>query len=368
MHETPKHPEPAASDGGPRAVGRRARTLIATVAIATLTVIGFAVPVAFNSANGPLAAVRDYANLIAAGKASQANKMVDPKSYEGEGDVDLARLTDKVLDSASTLISKIEPRYGANNPDISKVSVGETVEIEVYYNVGTRYAGVTLRVKKLANSWGPFERWAVIDPMLVPVLVETNIPEIPTAQLGTATVPTSGVKIYGFPQHVALMYPGIYEIVGDRSTYIDDSEWFSQRSRSVEVVHERHRTHTLVQIQVWFDATDALYEKVNDLIPAYVNGCIAAGAEMPDDCPTSLAPFNGGTERGAITTMPNVDHIFSAGVDYRSDGSTDAALQFTKGGTVEFTYDGEKYRRQFSVHGFVQPDGDDVKITFRKTA
>lgn len=327
---------------------------VAALAIAAL-IAGITVVNSTNTANGPEAVVRDYLKLIASGKAEAANKMVNPKLYSGEGELDMALLSDKVLRSASERIANVSAHFDGSDAELRTAKVGGTVDIAASYEFEGTSERTTIRVKRLQNSWGPFESWTIIDPLLVSVHIETNQSVITSAKVAGVRVPTNDTSSHTPPvMRSVLMYPGVYDAGGDNSTY------FTAQATTIAV-----RGESGAMAWVSYQATPALMKQVDAFIPDHVNACVAAGASMKTNCPVSLWVDRNSTI--IIEQMPVTDIVDF----YRGDqkiGGRKVQLSFSSNGGGHATVDpatGERLAGQsFRIIGRILLDGDTVTVSF----
>ncbi len=348
-----------AAPGAPR---RSRRAVVAALALTVLLVAGIVVGtvVVNHNADAPLAAVREYVDAIARGDAAAANAAVDPRHF-AEG-VDPALLTDEVLGSASRriVVREVDLRFDA---DIA----ADVVEVDVTYDLGDTQTSVVLRAKRAGTTAGLLHDWRVIDPLLVPVRVETNEARLDTASLGGATVPVSGPVRDGFPDRRFFVYPATYEVRGHESRYLTATP--NQVVATGKDFEERPAdtdTQT-AEAQLSYRATPELTSAVTSRLATYVTDCVARASNMPSNCPYFLKASADFATNIRLRRQPTLDSIQSYQVDYGPEGTTKPSLRFAAN-SGSFSYvssEGENRNQEFSANGriVVTPD-DDLTVTF----
>jgi hypothetical protein len=343
--------EPTAAEAEERWRPTR-RFRIAALVLAVLLVAGITggVIVMSHNESAPLDAVRAYVDAIARGDASGANAMVDPERLKQ--DVDPALLTDKVLGSAEERITIKDVHL-----DTDADPAADIVEVQVNYTLGEYEETVTLRAERTVATLGVLDNWRVIDPLLVPVQLDTNLPSFDTASLGgTATVPVGGEVDAGWPERRFFIYPGVYDLSGQKSRYLT--------TQAEDVV-----THTDLSLRpptVHYEVTPELVNEVLKRLTKHLNACVAAMPKVPGDCPRVLDAYADFATGVKLDGAPTVDYIGANQVEHGSDGKTEPPLQFSAGGYFSYSNEeGEWTRDRFNANGqiAVTPD-DDLTVTF----
>jgi hypothetical protein len=354
--------DPDDGEAAPGVPRRSRRAVAAAIALTVLLVAGIVVgTVAVNhNADAPLAAVRAYVDAIARGDAAAANAAVDPRHF-ADG-VDRALLTDDVLGSAAQriVVRQVDLNFDA---DIA----ADVVKVDVTYDLGNTQTSVVLRAKRAGTTAGLLHDWRVIDPLLVPVRVETNEARLDTASLGGATVPVSGPVRDGFPERHFFVYPAIYELRGHESRYLTAApNPVVATGRDFEERPADTDTQT-AEAQLSYRATPELVKTVTGRLATYVADCVARAPDVPPNCPYFLDAYADFATNIRLHRQPTLDSIQSYQVDYRPDGTTKPSLRFAAG-SGSFSYvgsDGEDRNQEFSASGriVVTPD-DDLTVTF----
>ena len=356
-------PDPAAK-AEPRAAGRSRRRwwiLALSVVVLAAAAITGAVVVSGRNEDAPVEAVRAYVDAIARGDARRANALVDPKSF-GAG-VDPALLTDEMLRSATRRITvdEVDLDFGA---DLD----ADTVEVDVDYSLGTVRSSVTLRAKRAGTTAGVLHEWRVIDPLLVPVRVQTNEPRLETAGFGAGTVPASGPEYGDFPQHVFFVYPGAYPLRGHESRYL------AATPEPVAAVNRNYGRRPaddrdeLVDGTVYYRATTELTTILNDRMADHVAACLAGvpKATVPANCPETILRTVDLVTSSRLDRQPTVDSVQTYQVDYRGERTEPSLRMTSRSGTFAYTdIDGARGTEPFTVYAriVVTPD-DELTVTF----
>jgi hypothetical protein len=337
------------------------RAKISALVLSVLLVLGitgFVIATNHNT-DAPLAAVREYVDAIARGDAATANRLVDPKGF-ADG-VDPKLLTNEVLRSATARIEIEEVRLGYD-ADLS----ADVVDVQVEYTLADRFgATVLLRAKRAGTTAGFLHEWRVIDPLLVPVEVETNEPRLATASLGAATVPVGGPSTNDWPQQRFYVYPGVYDLRDHESRYLEappdvlvaSSHGYDERPADAD----GQMVRGVLQYRVTQDLTKA----VEDRLGPYLTACVTAGRRMSADCPGQMRVYADFATDMRLERVPLIDSIQSYQVDYPAERETPPLRMHSSDGRFSFTADGERGDENFYAYAriVVTPE-DDLTITF----
>ncbi|PWD51735.1 hypothetical protein C8046_14840 [Serinibacter arcticus] len=206
----------------PRAPRSRRRIALAAVAgaVALGLVAGAVLWSRERAARTPEAAVLAYAQLVADGDVEAATALVpvpgtpiEEATAElvpetGRTYVDPALLSDAFYAQARSGLDEIAV---APTPATTDAVAGDTVEVELRYEVDGRRAGTLLRVERRADTLLGLPDWRVVDSLAVPLAVELSDPLGRTVTIAGVPV-ASGQTVDGGSVMVAL-YPGTYEAV-----------------------------------------------------------------------------------------------------------------------------------------------------------
>jgi hypothetical protein len=337
------------------------RAKVAALVLAVLLVVGVTggIVVFNHNVDAPVDAVRAYVDAIARGDATTANRLADPKRF-GDG-VDPKLLTDEVLRSAKERISVKEVHLDDGNAS------SDVVAVRVEYSLGTNQgATVLLRAKRSGTTAGVFHEWQILDPLLVPVRVETNEPQLETASLGAATVPVSGSDYGGFPEHRFFVYPGVYDLRGHESRYLSaDADPLVATSHGYGY-RPADDENQLARAVLWYRATTELTDTVRTKLAGHVTACVAAMPKVPRNCPEELSTYADFATGVRLARQPVIESISSYQVEYHADGTTEPSLRMiARDGRFSFDYHGERDNEEFMVYArlLVTP-ADDLTVTF----
>ena len=311
-----------------------------------------------NSAKGPEVLVRTYVDHLAAGRAGAASELVAPVAKAGAA-LDPALLQDAVLGAARErlVVEDVSASY-----DLEETPVGGESSVTVHYTLKGSANRVDLAVRRLPNTWGLLTHWEIVGDLAVPVAVETNVPALLVARIGAASVPVSGPSVNGFPQQRVMLYPGVYPVTGV------DSRWLrAAKDIAVDDNRTAYISNASPTGQLWYEATDALWDKVRADAAKQVDACAAAGPRMPATrCPPEMVHRQDwGTLR--VTQQPEIEQVGAFQSDYRADGETLPTLRFTSG-LGELSYSGsgmvDRGVEDFRVDGgiYLSQDGDSARI------
>lgn len=340
---------------------RRWWILAAIVVVLAAATITGAVVVSGRNEDAPVEAVRAYVDAIARGDARRASALVDPTSF-GAG-VDPALLTDEMLHSATRRITvdEVDLDFGA---DLD----ADVVEVDVDYSLGTVRSSVTLRAKRAGTTAGVLHEWRVIDPLLVPVRVQTGEPRLETAGFGAGAVPVSGPEFGDFPQHTFFVYPGAYPLRGHESRYLaatPEPVVAMNRNYGHRPADDRDE---VVDGKVYYRATTELTTILNDRMADHVAACLAAvpKATVPANCPETILRTADLVTSSRLDRQPAVDSVQTYQVDYRGERTEPSLRMTSRSGTFAYTdIDGAKGTEPFTVYAriVVTPD-DELTVTF----
>jgi hypothetical protein len=348
----------AIAAAGPRP--RRRWWILALVAVVLVAAaITGAVIVSGRNEDAPVEAVRAYVDAIARGDASTANSLVDPTSF-GPG-VDPALLTDEMLRSATQRIT-----VGGVDLDFSADLDADVVEVEVDYTLGDVRSVVMLRAKRAGTTAGLLHEWRVIDPLLVPVRVQTNESSQETAGFGAGTVPVSGPEYDGFPQHRFLVYPGVYPLRGHESRYLEAPPETVVAANGDPRARPSDADNDTVDGVVNYRATTELTGILTDRMAKHVTACFAALPKVPANCPETLLNNVSLLRSARVDRQPVIGSVQSYQVDYRGERTEPSLRMISRDGSFAYTdTDGATGDEPFIVYAriTVTPE-DELTITF----
>jgi hypothetical protein len=355
----PSDPAVAAAIAAVRPRPRRRWWILALVAVVLVgAAITGAVIVSGRNEDAPVEAVRAYVDAIARGDAAAANALVDPKSF-GPG-VDPALLTDEVLRSATRRIT-----VGEVDLDFSADLDADVVEVEVDYTLGDVRSVVMLRAKRAGTTAGLLHEWRVIDPLLVPVRVQTNESRLETAAFGAGTVPVSGPEFEDFPQHRFFVYPGVYPLRGHDSRYLEAPRQNVVAANRDYGQRPADSEDYVVNGTVYYGATAELRSILTGRLAKYATACVAAMPKPPADCPETIVRTSSLVTSARLDRQPVIRSVQSYQVDYRGE-RTEPPLRMIADGQFSYTdIDGATGDELFFAYArIVVTATDELTITF----
>ena len=166
-----------------------------------LLVIAIVVINAVNTTQyGPEATVKQYLTAISQGKASSANKLVDPGVTKNAASL----LSDDILKESKALMK---------SPKVTDVNTrGDAANVEVSYSIdGTVYDGV-LQLSKDGKQGLFFDKWKIDKPLLASVYVYTS---------DGAMVSVNGTDVDFGKGYELAAYPAAYEIGAPKSRFFE---------------------------------------------------------------------------------------------------------------------------------------------------
>jgi hypothetical protein len=283
-------------------------------------------------------AVREYLQLIADGKAEQANGVVPLLRTPVDGDDEF--LTDDVLGAADERISVGEVS--------TKSSYADKATVAARYRLGDRDVQIDVRTERVG------EAWRLLDTVATPVLIRSNMPTLDHATVGDVEVPASTKPVGLDPTDTILLYPGEYSISGI------DTDYLSLHTDPVAVFDDRLYGHAR-PLEVAFDyqpevsLTSSMSSSVTELVRDCVEDVAKPGTHNPE-CrqvfPSTTVARDG---TFAVPEMPLVDKLDPRAItDYgwRFLSSWGVLRHIPTGGAATET--------NFQIKGVVSvtPDGD----------
>ncbi|MDO5053540.1 MAG: hypothetical protein Q4E05_11690 [Pseudoclavibacter sp.] len=301
-------PAPA-QDGAPQPLSRRAkrRLFLALGVVGALVFAAIAVPIAIgavNRANGPLAAVHQYLDAIAAGEASRANELVDPNVPNDQREF----LTDETLAAATERIQVLDVREEQQGSGGDR-SQDALREITAVYRLGGVEHTAVLTTRRGENTAIFFENWRVETPLVGAARIAAEVD-------GPYTIGATGFELteqhavdpssFGYGdakkprpayQREVVLYPGSYPFTAT------DNEYFSYEPTSVTVTGPEGAeggsslpsgstggsgaSRTTIDVT----PTDALESAVSDAVEEMIDECAASNEASPEGCPFGAFVF-----------------------------------------------------------------------------
>ncbi|GAB3432003.1 hypothetical protein GCM10027436_06650 [Actinophytocola sediminis] len=267
-----------------------------------------------DNAAAPVEAVRAYMDAIARGDASTANDLVDPKTFTE--DVDLAMLTDEMLESADERITVLEVTRGDGSGETVEVTVKFRIMAETFQDAPEEDArnlpreavddSVTLRATRTDTSLFGFETWEVRDPFLVPVTIMAGGAPAETGVFGSESVPLTDLGARQEPDPV-FVYPALYPLRGpDLSRHLE--QWPGRQFLEPFDGERPAEDSAPTPVALVYTPTDEFRDTVSAKLAEHVNTCLTA-SPFPPNCPSTLE--NTGTTTVRVTKKPTLDDLMA---------------------------------------------------------
>lgn len=225
---------------------------------------------------GPQRAVRHYLDLIAGGDLAGATALVPAGRWSGWPASGVQVASSGVQQVPALLDGSHLP---VESMAVGAVAVGDpdedgTVVATVDYTVGEMSHRARLRVQSRSRHWWGGVRWQVLDPLLLPVVVETNLVQLSPGLLGGAPIPLSRSYTPDAAAVAALAYPGVYTLGAHEHEYV------VAKPSHVIVGHSLTRIRQpalgpAVQASMWFSARTGLARLVRTGATARLTACFA---------------------------------------------------------------------------------------------
>ena len=253
------YPQPAGGQRPPMDPKKKKKIILFSslaAALVLLLIIGSVVINVINSTQyGPEATVRSYLTAISQGKASQANKLVDPGVTKDAASL----LSDDVLGEAKALMK---------NAKVTKVSSrGDSAYAEVSYSVdGTAFDDV-LELSKDGKQGVFFDKWKIDKPLLSSVYVYTD--------QGTV-VSVNGKDVDFGKEYELAAYPGTYEIGAP------EGDFFEAESQTFVAGTGSKANYEAVELE--FTPSEGLTTAVQEALDAHLDECATSKTDDPEGC------------------------------------------------------------------------------------
>lgn len=188
---------------------RRVIGSFVTVGVLALLIVGAFVTLSIvNSTRGPEAAVKEYVDLIAAGKAEEASKLVKP----GKGEEELQLLTDAVMSADGVTRIEVGKITSKVDGDKGQATVKMTID-------GKKFSAI-LDVKQGDKEFGLLNTWVVDEPLVYEVELGSDI--MNTVEFAGQEVSFSSDD---YQTGTFLVYPGSYPVTAtSNSPYLNGDE------------------------------------------------------------------------------------------------------------------------------------------------
>ena len=343
---------PTPAGGGvaftPMSAAGKKRVKLIGVLVGVLVVLVIAGVVAIkvaNSSRTPEAQVRQYLDLLAAGKASAATAMVDP----GAPNDQRVFLTDDAMASATSLLV-VEEVVADKNEDAETRQVSATMQVN-----GERFTHA-FTVTKEKPTMGLLNNWAVKGSLAAPVSVDAQ--GYTQFTVGGVSADAPRKLVSGKPA-TYFFYPGVYTF-----TPVAPSEYVDVNTKTVAVLDGVHggTAYSADAADVSLEATysDKLKEAALESAKEFLNSCASIPGNQNSDCPfalqsdavtaisiktmpTSVEPLDidPGVFQGPVTFAVTYSDKYDMPGTRDVDAKVVVNVQFTNDGLLKLTPDGK---------------------------
>jgi len=336
------HP-PEITAMSPRTKARIRRGVVVILSLGVL--IGAAAgAVAFlNSTRNPDAVVRSYAELLQAGNAAEASKMVDP----GISYAQRTLLTDKAMEGGSRIqVVSVEVKEKRD----------KDATVTLTYSLDGQRSTKDFTVVKGDPEFGLLDTWQLREPFLAQVSIATAGLDTVTVNRQPVSVPEGsglgGVGTTDSPDHVLSVpvYPGIYTVSAASTKFV------AVQSQRLIVQGDAASSETGNEVTLKKTITPAAETAVLDQVKAFATACVTVPSNTADGCPYPLQSTK--LHSMKLLTAPST-------VTIENDGSfvSDAAkFEYTR----DPYYDGDKPEPEtieYAFRGKATVTPDSVKAT-----
>ena len=343
---------PTPAGGGvaftPMSAAGKKRVKLIGVLVGVLVVLVIAGVVAIkvaNSSRTPEAQVRQYLDLLAAGKASAATAMVDP----GAPNDQRVFLTDDAMASATSLLV-VEEVVADKNEDAETRQVSATMQVN-----GERFTHA-FTVTKDKPTMGVLNNWTVKNSLAAQVSVDAQ--GYTQFTVGGVSADAPRKLVSGKPA-TYFFYPGVYTF-----TPVAPSEYVDVNTKTVAVLDGVHggTASSADAADVSLEATysDKLKEAALESAKEFLNSCASIPGNQNSDCPfalqsdavtaisiktmpTSVEPLDidPGVFQGPVTFAVTYSDKYDMPGTRDVDAKVVVNVQFTNDGLLKLTPDGK---------------------------
>jgi hypothetical protein len=253
------YPQPQVSQRPPMDPKKKKKIILFSALAAGLVlllIIGSAIiNVIGNTQYGPEAKVKAYLSAISQGKASEANKLVDPGVTKSAA----ALLSDDILGEAKAFMKD------AKVTDVT--TRGESAYVEVSYSIdGTAFDDV-LELSKDGKQGVFFDNWKIDRPLLSSVYVY--------ADQGTE-VSVNGKDIDFGKAYDLVAYPASYEIG------VPEGDFFEAETQSFVAGTGSKARYEAVNVE--FKPSEGLTKAVQEALNKHLDACATSTTDDPKNC------------------------------------------------------------------------------------
>lgn len=249
---------------------RARRILIASSAVVggiVLLVIAGSITVGLvNQSRDPASVVRSYLELIAEGRADEANRVVDPGLRNDER----VLLTDDALGEAEQRIEVVEVRTIERSP--AGASVEATMALD-----GERFEKTFFVAPGPKELW-VLDTWELQEAMVVPVSVGSTGLDAVTVGDVEVSLEDEEAVYSGHRSRDLYAYPGLYAATAPETDYVTPS---NEPLRVTPVVE----TGLSIGVDVTAEPSEAFVDSVLTQVQERITQCVQVPTNMDDVCP-----------------------------------------------------------------------------------
>jgi hypothetical protein len=285
---------------------------------------------------GPEAKVKAYLSAISQGKASEANKLVDPGVTKGAA----ALLTNDVLKESKALMK---------NPKVTDVITnGDSAMVMVSYSIdGTVFDG-TIDLSKDGKQAVLFDNWVIDKPLLAPVYVYAD---------QDSSVSINGVTVDFGKEYELPAYPAAYEVGAP------EGKFFEAEPQTFIAATGSKATYDSVDLEL--TPTKELTDEIQTQVNKYLDTCAAETIVNPENCGLNsqyYMDFSGKPTFAYKVVKYPVVTVNDAGTGFEADkgqvlGTASGELSYPGGqGTAVYPWE------DWNASGSIVIDGDKVTL------
>lgn len=242
------------------------RIVLAVVACVILGIVGVVGVTIANWTRTPEAKVREYLELLAAGKANAATAMVDPDL----SNEDRVFLTDEVMASASSRleIEEVEESESGRSKDRTVMA---TMRLD-----GERFTRL-FRMSEGDSTLGVLKNWKIQDAMVSRVSVSGD--HVPAVSVGGVTHDKNPNSSSG---SVVMVYPGVYSFTAEG---LGDYLQAAPVTVAVKAAETAEPGGTIASVDLKVTFTDKMEQAALEAAVAATNSCGSVPGNIEKVCP-----------------------------------------------------------------------------------
>ena len=247
------------------------RIVVGAVALVAVVIVGTIALTVANWMRTPEAKVRQYLDLLAAGRASAATAMVDP----GLPDDQRGFLSDKVMASASARI-EVEDVTVDDEEDSKERVVTATMRLD-----GERFTR-WFRVSEGKKTFGLLTNWKIENAMIERVSVEPR--KVTHFSIGGEK--TSIATLTESSSAYIVLYPGVYTITPEETGEYIDAE---PQTVLVRAIEDFDSTRTGPRVYLEGVYNDKVAAAALEAMGPLINSCATVSGRTDTACPGAIS-------------------------------------------------------------------------------